>query len=213
MTISISISISIFFKSVDISTIDMSYRYIEQGYLLKSMHWLPNSASLLNLDTLGCSSVDALGSWSRCTLLCASSRALTHRLIEWWAKKLGLVGRPPLCNWSSCLPLLLQLQPLLLLILSKLLLPQSVATVHVVQVMFLPPPTATGPCNLVFVPACYNNIGKAGHPSFLNMLRPWSFCSSKACSLLLQDIKVETWWCPHAARCNRPTWVTTQGSR
>ena len=31
MTISISISISIFFKSVDISTIDMSYRYIEQG--------------------------------------------------------------------------------------------------------------------------------------------------------------------------------------
>ena len=33
MTISILISISIFFKSVDISTIDMSYRYIEQGYL------------------------------------------------------------------------------------------------------------------------------------------------------------------------------------
>ena len=32
MTISILISISIFFKSVDISTIDMSYRYIEQGY-------------------------------------------------------------------------------------------------------------------------------------------------------------------------------------
>ena len=28
----ISISISILFKSVDISTIDMSYRYIEQGY-------------------------------------------------------------------------------------------------------------------------------------------------------------------------------------
>ena len=28
----ISILISIFFKSVDISTIDMSYRYIEQGY-------------------------------------------------------------------------------------------------------------------------------------------------------------------------------------
>ena len=27
-----TISISIFFKSVDISTIDMSYRYIEQGY-------------------------------------------------------------------------------------------------------------------------------------------------------------------------------------
>ena len=34
MTIPILISISIFFKSVDISTIDMSYRYIEQGYLL-----------------------------------------------------------------------------------------------------------------------------------------------------------------------------------
>ena len=32
MTISILISISIFVKSVDISTIDMSYRYIEQGY-------------------------------------------------------------------------------------------------------------------------------------------------------------------------------------
>ena len=32
MTISILISISIFFKSVDISTINMSYRYIEQGY-------------------------------------------------------------------------------------------------------------------------------------------------------------------------------------
>jgi len=32
MTISILISILIFFKSVDISTIDMSYRYIEQGY-------------------------------------------------------------------------------------------------------------------------------------------------------------------------------------
>ena len=32
MTISILILISIFFKSVDISTIDMSYRYIEQGY-------------------------------------------------------------------------------------------------------------------------------------------------------------------------------------
>ena len=31
MTISILISITIFFKSVDISTIDMSYRYIEQG--------------------------------------------------------------------------------------------------------------------------------------------------------------------------------------
>ena len=31
MTISILISISIFFKSVDISTIDMSYQYIEQG--------------------------------------------------------------------------------------------------------------------------------------------------------------------------------------
>ena len=31
MTISILISISIFFKSVDISTIDMSYRCIEQG--------------------------------------------------------------------------------------------------------------------------------------------------------------------------------------
>ena len=31
MTISILISISIFFKSVDMSTIDMSYRYIEQG--------------------------------------------------------------------------------------------------------------------------------------------------------------------------------------
>merc|ERR1712122_358895 len=30
--IALSISISIFFKSVDISTIDMSYRYIEQGY-------------------------------------------------------------------------------------------------------------------------------------------------------------------------------------
>ena len=29
----IALSISIFFKSVDISTIDMSYRYIEQGYL------------------------------------------------------------------------------------------------------------------------------------------------------------------------------------
>ena len=28
-----TISISIFFKSVDISTIDMSYRYIEQGYI------------------------------------------------------------------------------------------------------------------------------------------------------------------------------------
>ena len=27
------LSISIFFKSVDISTIDISYRYIEQGYL------------------------------------------------------------------------------------------------------------------------------------------------------------------------------------
>ena len=34
MTISILISISIFFKGVDISTIDMSYRYIEQGYAL-----------------------------------------------------------------------------------------------------------------------------------------------------------------------------------
>ena len=32
MTISISISISLFFKSVDISTIDIRYRYIEQGY-------------------------------------------------------------------------------------------------------------------------------------------------------------------------------------
>ena len=31
MTISILISISIFFKSVDILTIDMPYRYIEQG--------------------------------------------------------------------------------------------------------------------------------------------------------------------------------------
>ena len=31
MTISILILISIFFKSVNISTIDMSYRYIEQG--------------------------------------------------------------------------------------------------------------------------------------------------------------------------------------
>ena len=31
IALSISISISIFFKSVDISTIDMSYRYIEQG--------------------------------------------------------------------------------------------------------------------------------------------------------------------------------------
>ena len=82
-------------------------------------------------------------------------------------------GRPPtIVQLILRLPLLLQLQPLLLLILSKLFLPQSVATVHVVQVMFLPPPTATGPCNLVFVPACYNNIGKAGHPSFLNMLRP-----------------------------------------
>merc|ERR1740131_390598 len=29
----IALSISIFFKSVDISTIDMSYRYIEQGYI------------------------------------------------------------------------------------------------------------------------------------------------------------------------------------
>ena len=38
MTISISISISIFFKSVDISTIDMSYRYIKQGYT--AMHIL-----------------------------------------------------------------------------------------------------------------------------------------------------------------------------
>ena len=28
-----TISILIFFRSVDISTIDMSYRYIEQGYL------------------------------------------------------------------------------------------------------------------------------------------------------------------------------------
>ena len=38
MTISILISISnsIFFKSVDISTIDMSYRYIEQGYVKPS---------------------------------------------------------------------------------------------------------------------------------------------------------------------------------
>ena len=80
-------------------------------------------------------------------------------------------GRPPTIV-QLILPLLLQLQPLLLLILSKLLLTQSFATVHVVQVMFLPPPTATGPCNLVFVPAYYNNIGKAGHPSFLNMLRP-----------------------------------------
>ena len=34
MTISILISISIFFKSVDILTIDISYRYIEQGYAL-----------------------------------------------------------------------------------------------------------------------------------------------------------------------------------
>merc|ERR1719158_998332 len=32
IALSISISISIFFKSVYISTIDMSYRYIEQGY-------------------------------------------------------------------------------------------------------------------------------------------------------------------------------------
>ena len=31
ITISILISISIFFKSIDISTIDMSYQYIEQG--------------------------------------------------------------------------------------------------------------------------------------------------------------------------------------
>ena len=34
MTISISISISIFFKSVNISTIDIQYRYIEQGYVV-----------------------------------------------------------------------------------------------------------------------------------------------------------------------------------
>ena len=39
MTILILISISIFFKSVDISTIDMSYRYIEQGY---SNQWSPS---------------------------------------------------------------------------------------------------------------------------------------------------------------------------
>ena len=32
MTILISISISIFFKSVDISTINIRYLYIEQGY-------------------------------------------------------------------------------------------------------------------------------------------------------------------------------------
>ena len=39
MTISILISISIFFKSVNISTIDMSYRYIEQGYVcLETRH-------------------------------------------------------------------------------------------------------------------------------------------------------------------------------
>ena len=30
--LSLSISIAIFFKSVDISTINISYRYIEQGY-------------------------------------------------------------------------------------------------------------------------------------------------------------------------------------
>ena len=35
IALSISISISISFKSVDISTIDMSYRYIEQGWVLK----------------------------------------------------------------------------------------------------------------------------------------------------------------------------------
>jgi len=39
----IALSISIFFKSVDISTIDMSYRYIEQGYstLIYSFHKYP----------------------------------------------------------------------------------------------------------------------------------------------------------------------------
>ena len=82
-------------------------------------------------------------------------------------------GRPPTIVQLILLPPIATSTPAATsLTLSKLLLPQSVATVHVVQVMFLPPPTATGPCNLVFVPAYYNNIGKAGHPSFLNMLRP-----------------------------------------
>ena len=35
ISLSISISISIFSKSVDISTIDIRYRYIEQGYSLR----------------------------------------------------------------------------------------------------------------------------------------------------------------------------------
>ena len=40
MTISILILISIFFKSGDISTINMSYRYFEQGYLrLSGFDW------------------------------------------------------------------------------------------------------------------------------------------------------------------------------
>ena len=34
------LSISIFFKSVDISTIDMSYRYIEQGYRAADLDWI-----------------------------------------------------------------------------------------------------------------------------------------------------------------------------
>ena len=48
--LSLSLSLSIFFKSVDISTIDISYRYIEQGYqvliLLRSCWTLPAGLSI-----------------------------------------------------------------------------------------------------------------------------------------------------------------------
>ena len=47
MTISILTSISIFFKSVDISTIDMSYRYIEQGYLEQELQLLREGGTKL----------------------------------------------------------------------------------------------------------------------------------------------------------------------
>merc|ERR1711952_455406 len=50
MTISILISISIFFKSVDISTIDMSYRYIEQGYRQETEIGKHSKLSFENID-------------------------------------------------------------------------------------------------------------------------------------------------------------------
>ena len=52
MTILILISISIFFKSVDISTIDMSYRYIEQGYVCPSAMSMSSSRLYLIYQAL-----------------------------------------------------------------------------------------------------------------------------------------------------------------